>query len=78
MSFRRPCRVLTLGSKTAGMLTMGVYFLSQHPEVLHRLRKEILDTVGPTNRPSYDDIRGMKYLRAVINGTLLEAVFGSR
>ena len=57
---------------------MGVYFLSQHPEVLHRLRKEILDTVGPTNRPSYDDIRGMKYLRAVINGTLLEAVFGSR
>lgn len=51
------------------------YFLTQHPEALRRLRQEILDVVGPTNRPTYGDIRGMKYLRAFINGILsLDAV----
>ncbi len=35
---------------------------------MERLRQEILDTVGPTSRPTFEDIRGMKYLRAVING----------
>ena len=47
---------------------MAVYFLSQHPEVLRRLREEILAKVGPERRPDYSDIREMKYLRAVING----------
>lgn len=36
-----------------------------------RLREEILSKVGPTKRPSYDDLRDMKYLRAVINGMSL-------
>lgn len=39
-----------------------------HPEVLNRLRDEILTVVGPERRPTYDDLREMKYLRAVING----------
>ena len=52
------------------MLTIAIYFLSQHPDVLRRLRQEILGVVGPTNRPTYDHIRCMKFLRAVINGTL--------
>ncbi len=51
------------------MLTIAVYFLSQYPDVMRRLRQEVLDTVGPTSRPTYDDVREMKYLRAVINGT---------
>ncbi|GJE84229.1 cytochrome P450 [Phanerochaete sordida] len=55
---------------TAGTLTFVIYFLSQHPDVLRRLRQEILDTVGPENRPSYDDIKKMKYLRAVLNETM--------
>nr|BAL05110.1 cytochrome P450 [Phanerodontia chrysosporium] len=55
---------------TAGTLTSAVYFLSQYPEVLRRLREEILEKVGPTRRPTYDDIREMKYLRAFINETL--------
>ena len=50
------------------MMTVTVYFLSQYPSVLRRLREEILTKVGPTNRPTYDDIRDMKYLRAVLNG----------
>ena len=45
--------------------------LSQHPEALAKLRNEILNRVGPSRRPDYDDLKDMKYLRAVINGTLL-------
>ena len=39
-----------------------------HPDVLRRLRAEVLEVVGPTRRPSYEDIRQMKFLRAVLNG----------
>ena len=42
--------------------------LAEHPKVLERLRKEVLETVGETDRPSYDDVKDMKYMRAVING----------
>jgi len=45
-----------------------VYFLSVYPVVLARLREEILSKVGPIRRPNHDDIRELKYLRAVING----------
>lgn len=53
---------------TAITLTALIYLLTQHPETLQRLRKEILQVVGPTRRPTYDDIREMKFLRAVLNG----------
>lgn len=56
------------GRKTAGTLTFVVYLLAEHPDVMVRLRDEILSKVGPSMRPSYDDLRDMKYLRAVING----------
>jgi hypothetical protein len=39
-----------------------------YPSVTSRLREEILSKVGPTRRPNYEDIRDMKFLRAVING----------
>ncbi|KAJ3512958.1 hypothetical protein NLJ89_g3229 [Agrocybe chaxingu] len=39
---------------------------TEDPEVLRRLREEVLSKVGPNRRPTYDDIREMKYLRAVI------------
>ncbi|KAH7930329.1 cytochrome P450 [Leucogyrophana mollusca] len=55
---------------TAGTLTFVVYMLSQHPEVLRRLREEILSKIGSSRRPTYDDMRDMKYMRAVINETL--------
>ncbi|EIW81963.1 cytochrome P450 monooxygenase pc-3 [Coniophora puteana RWD-64-598 SS2] len=55
---------------TACTLTMAVYMLSQHPDVLARLREETLDQVGPTNRPTYDDLREMKYMRAFVNEVL--------
>ncbi|KAG2139719.1 cytochrome P450 [Suillus clintonianus] len=55
---------------TAATLTFVVYMLAQHPDVLLRLREEILGKVGSSRRPTYDDMRDMKYLRAVINETL--------
>ncbi|KAI6140938.1 cytochrome P450 [Pisolithus thermaeus] len=55
---------------TASTLTFLVYMLSQHPEVLKSLRAEVLSKVGNSGRPTYDDVREMKYMRAVINETL--------
>jgi hypothetical protein len=42
-----------------------------------RLREEILNKVGNSRRPTYDDIRDMKYLRAVINGESLHTYYSS-
>ncbi|KAG2056638.1 cytochrome P450 [Suillus hirtellus] len=55
---------------TASTLTSVIYLLAMHPEFLTRLREEIISKVGLTRRPTYDDIKEMKYLRAVLNETL--------
>ncbi|KLO20136.1 cytochrome P450 [Schizopora paradoxa] len=55
---------------TAATLTYVMYCLSMHPEVLAKLRQEILNSVGSERYPTYEDLREMKYLRAVINETL--------
>ncbi|KAF8306199.1 cytochrome P450 [Clavulina sp. PMI_390] len=55
---------------TACLLTFATYALSQHPEVLAKLREEILSVISPTDVPTYDSIRDLKYLRAVLNETL--------
>ncbi|KAF8549680.1 cytochrome P450 [Imleria badia] len=55
---------------TASTLTSAIYLMAMHPDVLRRLREEVLEKVGSTRRPSYDDIREMKFLRAVLNETL--------
>ncbi|OSX65545.1 hypothetical protein POSPLADRAFT_1065282 [Postia placenta MAD-698-R-SB12] len=62
------------------------HVIAEHPVVLHdetlnillagrdtvreRLRAEIIDRVGRSRRPTYADIKEMRYLRAVINETL--------
>jgi len=60
--------------QSSSALTFLFYFLSMHPDVLQRLRKEVLDTVGPSARPTYQQIKDMKYLRAVINGGSLPII----
>ncbi|KAG9006477.1 hypothetical protein FRB93_008605 [Tulasnella sp. JGI-2019a] len=55
---------------TAANLTFTVYFLAMHPPVLVRLRKEVMDVIGPTERPDFEQIKDMKYLCAVINESL--------
>ncbi|KAI0747481.1 cytochrome P450 [Fomes fomentarius] len=55
---------------TSCTLTFAVYALAQHPDVLNKLRSEVLKVVGSSRRPTYDDIREMKYMRAFINEVL--------
>ena len=52
-------------------MTFTVYLLCMYPEVFKRLRAEVLQHIGTTQMPTFDDIRTMKYLRAVINGESL-------
>ena len=60
--------IIVLHTKTAATLTSAVYMLSQHPDSLARLREEIITKVGVSGRPTHDDMREMKYLKAFING----------
>ncbi|KAF9267504.1 cytochrome P450 [Marasmius fiardii PR-910] len=58
---------------TAATLTFIVYFLATHPHVTARLRQEVLEAVGTAGEKrniSWEIVKEMKYLRAVINETL--------
>ena len=55
---------------TSCTLTFAVYALAEHPKVMERLRAEVLSVVGPSQRPTYDNVREMKYMRAFINEVL--------
>ncbi|KAI9001368.1 cytochrome P450 monooxygenase pc-3 [Trametes punicea] len=55
---------------TATTLTYAVYLMCLYPDVFKRLRTEVLEMVGPTQMPTFDKIKNMRYLRAVINETL--------
>ncbi|KAG2080443.1 cytochrome P450 [Suillus cothurnatus] len=58
----------TLNILLAGRDTL--FIVGMHPEFLTRLREEIISKVGLSRRPTYEDIKEMKYLRAVLNETL--------
>ncbi|QRW20636.1 cytochrome P450 family protein [Rhizoctonia solani] len=55
---------------TAAALTFAVYMLSQNPEVMNRLRDEIISHLGASSYPTPEDLKEMKYLRAFLNETL--------
>lgn len=55
---------------TACTLTWALYHLSLSPSITSKLRQEILDTVGPTQTPTYAHLKAMKYLQHVLNETL--------
>jgi len=54
----------------ATTLTIAVYFLCMYPDILRRLRAEVLGRVGLSGRATPADVREMKYLRAFINETM--------
>jgi len=37
-----------------------MWHLSQHPDVVKKLKSEVMDVVGPTAVPEYDDIKKLK------------------
>ena len=54
--------------KTAALTTFTVTMLAEHPDVLARLRKEVLEILGPNGKVGPENLKEMKYLRAVLNG----------
>jgi len=42
--------------------------LADNPHVFIRLRREVLDTLGPHGKVTAENLKMMKYLRAVLNG----------
>lgn len=55
---------------TAGALSFTFQELSAHPEIVRKLRTEILEMVGPDRAPTYEDLKNMPYLQHVMNETL--------
>lgn len=55
---------------TAATLSWLIYEVSHYPDIVAKLRQEILDTVGPTRAPTYDDLKNMAYLKHTVNETL--------
>lgn len=55
---------------TAGTLSFTFQELSANPEIVKKLRTEILEMVGPERAPTYEDLKNMPYLQHVINETL--------
>ncbi|KAH7117039.1 cytochrome P450 alkane hydroxylase [Dendryphion nanum] len=59
--------ILLAGRDTTASLLSNILFeLPRHPEILSRLRQEIAEHIG-TDQPTYEKLKEMKYLRAVMN-----------
>ncbi|KAJ7487238.1 cytochrome P450 monooxygenase CYP63 [Mycena galericulata] len=57
-------------NQTACLLTFVTYFMAIYPDVGTKLRAEVLEHCGAHGAPTYENIRNMKYMRAVINEVL--------
>ncbi|WPH00165.1 putative cytochrome 52A4 [Acrodontium crateriforme] len=55
---------------TAATLSWLFYELSRHPQVVKKLRDEIVNSVGTDKQPTYADLKGMRYLQHTLNETL--------
>ena len=44
--------------------------ISNYLEIWAKLRREVLDVVGPDREPTYDDLKNLKYLTYTLNETL--------
>lgn len=42
------------------------YILAENPDIGGCLREEIYEILGKTGRPTYDQIRGVKYMRVLM------------
>ncbi|KAF5370503.1 hypothetical protein D9615_010334 [Tricholomella constricta] len=62
--------LLAARDTTACVLTYITYFMAVYPHVAERLRAEILEHCKPRAPPTYETIKDLKYMRAVINETM--------
>jgi len=55
---------------TSGALSFALYYLARHPEVAARARAEIDRVWGDTDRPGYDQVAKLRYVRRVLDESL--------
>jgi cytochrome P450 len=55
---------------TASTLSWTLYELGRHPRCVAKLRREIMEFIGPTELPTYEHLKNMPYLKAVLNEVL--------
>jgi cytochrome P450 len=55
---------------TSGALSLALYYLARNPEVLARARDEVDAVWGETERPAYDQVAKLRYVRRVLDETL--------
>ncbi|WP_374157659.1 cytochrome P450 [Mycobacterium sp. G7A2] len=55
---------------TSGALSFALYFLARHPEIADRARAEIAEVWGEQQRPDFDLIAKLRYVRRVFDEAL--------
>jgi len=62
--------MLAARDTTATLLSYTCYMLAMYPAVMIRLREEVHASHGTSGNATYDGLKELKYLRAVLNETL--------
>ncbi|MFF3346253.1 cytochrome P450 [Streptomyces sp. NPDC002779] len=55
---------------TSGALSFALYYLARHPDVAARARAEVDRVWGDTDRPGYDEVAKLRFLRRVLDESL--------
>lgn len=55
---------------TAGTLSFLFLELSRGPDIVKKLRREIMETIGPEAMPSYKELKHLSYLKNTISEVL--------
>ncbi|MGW0601309.1 cytochrome P450 [Streptomyces sp. NPDC002776] len=55
---------------TSGALSFALYYLARHPDVAARARAEVDRVWGDTDRPGYDQVAKLRFLRRVLDESL--------
>jgi cytochrome P450 len=55
---------------TAATLSWALYELANYPKIWQKLRKQVLEQIGTTRAPTYEDLKNLTYLTHTINETL--------
>ncbi|MFI6491636.1 cytochrome P450 [Streptomyces sp. NPDC050564] len=55
---------------TSGALSFALHYLSRHPHVAERARDEVERVWGDTDRPGYDQVAKLRYVRRVLDESL--------
>lgn len=55
---------------TSGALSFALHYLSRHPDVAERARAEVERVWGDTDRPGYDQVAKLRYVRRVLDESL--------